>query len=208
MRILLIASLLLLCGCISFSGARTSAPKARIMVKREFAPDGSLQHEEEHRELTGRATSGIDEFDGGGLELSDATLTVGGIAYRVKLPFKADRGLLWAGVGLIVAGAILFGWICKQWGLAALCGLLGVSIIGLAYHPWIAGLAAGLCLLAMLGYAVYALRRGYFDGKTKEMLARAIRESPDEMTEHVTERAKSKALRMRLEREIERLERI
>jgi len=171
----------------------TTAPVAERKTTKTYGPNGTLLKEETESKATGPASKGLTDFDGGKLDLNETSITVGGTTYKVKLPRQADRLLLWVGVGFIGVGGLLFGWLMKQWVLAGVSCVLGVSIIGLAHYPWIAGVAAGLALVSGAVYLIWRAHRGRAEHNTLRALIGSVREAPDESEKAVLERFKDKA---------------
>jgi len=208
-RMKLILIFLLLCGsaCAWPWSPKTSAPKAESIVEREYE-DGKVTKETIRRSAKGASSSGLPDFKTGAIDFAEGSLSVGGVSVHYELPRGADRMLLWAGVGLMVLGVLVFGWFCKSFVLAGLSFLLGVCIIGLAYYPWVAGVTAGISLLVGAGYTIYALRRRHLSENTAMVLRSAISEVPDTVEEEVMKKVNTKAIRHNsdIESELRRLD--
>lgn len=170
----------------------TTAPKAEIKIEREYE-SGNVTKETIYRSATGQASKGNNNVSGGNLLLTDTEICIGGMNIKVVLPKTVSSILLCSGIGLIVVGVLVFGWFCKSWLLAALSGVTGVGIIGLAYYPVIGGIVAGTAILAGLGYVIYACRRKYFAENTNMVYANAIAESPDSAELEVKNKLRAKA---------------
>jgi len=171
----------------------TTAPVAETRETKTYGPNGMLLKEEKTAKATGPASKGLSDFKAGNLDLNETSITIGGVSYKVKLPARANTILMWAGVAFIAVGVLLFGWFMKQWTLAAISAMLGVSIIGLAYYPWLAGVAAGLAILSGVGYLIWKMHKGRWDHNTLRALISSMRESSDESEAAVLTRFKAKA---------------
>lgn len=141
-----------------------------------------------------QASGAIKGFNPGTIYLGDDSIEIGGGSFTGFKIQSVSKFLLWVGVAFMAVGVII-GLALSLWTFGAGFIGLGVCILGFAYYPWIAGIAAGVLVLCGVCYAIYAVRKGHLAGHTARCLMSSIRESDDQSEAAVLSRLKVKAMK-------------
>lgn len=88
-------------------------------------------------------------------------------------PLRNQPWLIWIGAGVMIASVIAV-WLTKSWMLGALGSALGMCLIGLAFYPVIAGIAAATLLVAIVIFVVIMIRREIRDRSALVKIVQAV----------------------------------
>jgi len=159
--LLLVLAVLMLAGCQRTSGGR---------YERKETPEGVTTTVE------GPTTEGMN----GAHELAPVEIKADGSVQfgggSIEASIKSLHGspiLVYIGAGVIII-ATMIGWLVGRLMIALIGIMLGASLIGLAYYPWIGGIAAGVAVLSGGVYVILALLDARRDRRALEEVVTSV----------------------------------
>lgn len=175
-------ALILLCGCVA---TRSDVDSGYHALRKEIRDkyiqvDGTARETEVIEESFAKGP--VYSVQGQNLDIgeTEVSATTGVSAARSKLeavfkPLKDQPWLIWIGAGVMIA-SVLAVWLTKSWFLGVAGSALGVCLIGLAFYPIIAGIAAAAVVVGIGVYSVVMIRREIRDRSALEKIVQAVDE--------------------------------
>lgn len=95
-----------------------------------------------------------------------------------------DRTLIWIGSAVIII-SLLSAYLMRNVILGAVGGLLGASLIGIAYYPAISLVAGIILLITGIVYIIYIIRKHYYTSHCLKYVVKTIDKLPKDRKEEL-----------------------